>query len=102
MAPTIPGSPPLDTERLRSSLTAFRGPISVCHAYLRSDAGGISLVLYLNGADLPQVESGSRALLEAVLADDDDPAGWVVAHCGADVISLAMDTLLRADPLTET
>ncbi|MDR8414098.1 hypothetical protein MTP10_35885 [Nonomuraea sp. 3-1Str] len=102
LAPTIPGSPPLDTERLHSSLTAFKGSISVGHAYIRRDDGGISLVLYLIGADLPQAENGARALLQEALANDAGLAGWVVAHCGADLISLAMDTLLWADPSTDT
>ncbi|WP_327088499.1 hypothetical protein OIE66_40320 [Nonomuraea sp. NBC_01738] len=96
LTPTGAGLP-LEIERLRTSLNAWRGPVRLGHAYVRGDADGVSLVLFLNGADLPQAESGARALLSDTLAGDAGMAGWTVSHCGADLISYAMNSLIMKD-----
>jgi hypothetical protein len=89
--------PPLEIDRLRTSLNGWRGQVSLEHAYVRSDDDGVSLVLFLNGTSLPEVESGARALLSETLGSDAGMAGWIVVHCGADLISYAMDSLIMKD-----
>jgi hypothetical protein len=97
LTPTHKGQPLPDIELLRSSLMARRGHVNVGHAYVRGDVSGVSLVLYLSGADLLQAESGARGLLDEALAGDANLLGWVVTHCTADLISAAMNTLFTAE-----
>ncbi|GAA3836774.1 hypothetical protein GCM10022226_68390 [Sphaerisporangium flaviroseum] len=97
LAPILAGPAPPDIDLLRSWLTAWRGHVDVGHAYVRGDVSGVSLVLYLSGADLSQAENGARALLDEALAGNANLLGWVVTHCAADFISAAMDTLFEAE-----
>ncbi|GLX05644.1 hypothetical protein Misp03_25710 [Microbispora sp. NBRC 16548] len=69
------------------------GP-ALAHVYCRGDDNGISLILYMQAKDLYQAESGARELLGETMASIGTMAGWTIAHCGADLISPVMDTIV--------
>ncbi|MGW5262115.1 hypothetical protein ACWEQG_14150 [Microbispora sp. NPDC004025] len=66
----------------------------MAHVYCRGDDNGISLILYMQAKDLYQAEADARELIGTTMASIDGMAGWTITHCGADLISPVMDSIL--------
>lgn len=64
------------------------------HFWIRPDARGLALVLYITAAGLAQAELHARALLGNATAASSALPGWHLAHCGGELVVLAMNRLL--------
>lgn len=64
------------------------------HFWIRPDARGLALVLYITARGLAAAELHARALLGGATAASSALPGWQLAHCGGELVVLMMNRLL--------